>query len=41
MSLLLDALKRAEEAKKAQRDANEASPTSTGNEPLSLAPCED
>ena len=41
MSLLLDALKRAEEAKKAQRDANEASPTSTGNEPLSLAPLDE
>ncbi|HEY9380334.1 MAG TPA: hypothetical protein VIQ01_03720, partial [Burkholderiales bacterium] len=41
MSLLLDALKRAEEAKKAQRDANETSPTSTGNEPISLAPLDE
>jgi tetratricopeptide (TPR) repeat protein len=41
MSLLLDALKRAEEAKKAQRDANETSSTSTGNEPISLAPLDE
>ncbi len=37
MSLLLDALKRAEEAKKAAQGAADA-PAATGDEPLSLAP---
>lgn len=39
MSLLLDALKRAEEAKKAQRQA-ESQAAEAGSEPLSLAPLE-